>query len=332
MADENLTNMPEPENLNKETAKPKSRQAPDLETFKDAAEKANSVTELGMLLGYKVNNGLFKIMIDLSLKHNVPLPVYDHTKNLRSRSFRIKDEEFFALGVNHAGNSLKSRLLKKGRTDECSICKLSPTWLNKPITIQVDHINGDKFDSRMENLRFLCGNCHSQTETFRAKNKVDGKGTASYCACGRRKYKLNENCVHCTTPEERYVPEPRKYYKFVEGEVIITNDESDPLVKLCVCKNPKLALSKRCGKCKNQHRRETGVALTPVEEQEKLIKRLLEVSFGAAGKEIGISDTALRKRLKVWGFDAAKVGKARTKARRGIEINIEDLRIGENDE
>jgi 5-methylcytosine-specific restriction endonuclease McrA len=41
---------------------------------------------------------------------------------------------------------------------------------NKSISLQLDHINGIRTDNRLENLRLLCPNCHSQTETFCGKN------------------------------------------------------------------------------------------------------------------------------------------------------------------
>jgi len=60
--------------------------------------------------------------------------------------------------------------------DECALCKLSGNWNNKPIILQIDHINGNAVDNRIENLRILCPNCHSQTDSFGGRNK--GKGTA----------------------------------------------------------------------------------------------------------------------------------------------------------
>ena len=43
-------------------------------------------------------------------------------------------------------------------------------WLGKPLVLQLDHINGVRDDHRLENLRFLCPNCHSQTDTYGGKN------------------------------------------------------------------------------------------------------------------------------------------------------------------
>ena len=43
-------------------------------------------------------------------------------------------------------------------------------WLDEPITLQLDHINGINNDHRIENLRILCPNCHSQTSTYAGKN------------------------------------------------------------------------------------------------------------------------------------------------------------------
>ena len=68
--------------------------------------------------------------------------------------------------------ALKNRLLKEGLiTYECAICKNKGEWNGNPLTLQLDHINGINNDHRLENLRFLCPNCHSQTNTFSGRNK-----------------------------------------------------------------------------------------------------------------------------------------------------------------
>ena len=67
--------------------------------------------------------------------------------------------------------SLKNRLVREGRLEykcaKCGICE----WQGLPLSLHLDHSNGKNNDHRIENLRFLCPNCHSQTDTYAGKNK-----------------------------------------------------------------------------------------------------------------------------------------------------------------
>lgn len=66
---------------------------------------------------------------------------------------------------------LKNRLIKEFLlVEKCYECGLTNTWNNKPLVLQLDHINGISNDHRIENLRLLCPNCHSQTSTFAGRN------------------------------------------------------------------------------------------------------------------------------------------------------------------
>ena|SRR6478609_4513383 len=67
------------------------------------------------------------------------------------------------------GGALRKSLIALGVAHECSICKQVPEWNGKPLVLPVDHVNGVRWDNRLENLRFLCPNCHAQTETFSGK-------------------------------------------------------------------------------------------------------------------------------------------------------------------
>lgn len=66
---------------------------------------------------------------------------------------------------------LKNRLIKEGTIkNECSICGIS-SWQGKPLNMELDHIDGDRTNHKIENLRMLCPNCHAQTDTYRSKNR-----------------------------------------------------------------------------------------------------------------------------------------------------------------
>lgn len=88
--------------------------------------------------------------------------------NKTSRKFPL--EKILVKDSNYQSNKLRKRLLEEGiKHHQCEMCCRSE-WMGAPIPLELDHINGDKHDNRIHNLRIVCPNCHATTSTYRGKN------------------------------------------------------------------------------------------------------------------------------------------------------------------
>ena len=106
-------------------------------------------------------------------------------------------EEILVENKSYNSSRLKTRLIRSGlKEDKCELCGCKNEWNGKPLILQLDHINGNHYDNRLENLRILCPNCHSQTETF--SNKRDRRH--NYCVdCGKEISLTSTRCGSCAS-------------------------------------------------------------------------------------------------------------------------------------
>ncbi|WP_395360815.1 HNH endonuclease [Streptomyces sp. YH02] len=66
---------------------------------------------------------------------------------------------------------LRRAMLEAGVGERCALCGTEAVWLGRPLPLEVDHADGDWRNNRIENLRLLCPNCHSTTDTYRGRGK-----------------------------------------------------------------------------------------------------------------------------------------------------------------
>lgn len=240
------------------------------EDFIQAIKDSISIREVLKRLGVAPHGGSYKTFqvrvsglgIDTSHflgsghlkgRHNPHVKKMDLAEILVSNSPRV------------LSSPLKKRVILAGLLkNECAKCGIKDIWQGEPIVLHVDHINGDHFDHRIENLRLLCPNCHSQTPTYCAKNK-----------------KHNPQKVR----KSEFIPQPPH-----------TCETCGIILKAKVYKN--------CRDCYNSNRK---LLQSPYERKTKIIwpsveeikSRLEKTPYSVLAKELGISDNAIRKHLKL---------------------------------
>ena len=252
------------------------------EQFKAACESSSSKTEVARKLGLKPHKTVTERLKELSLKFDVKLPVWENrlaTKAAIKANTKWTPENALVYGKHWRGQGLRKWLIQSGVPYFCSIeeCPLHTLveWCGKPITLQVDHIDGDNLNNVISNLRFLCANCHTQTETFGSRNKAS---TTQPCECGRLRSKDLQECPH--------------------GGV-------DRIPSLCKCGKKKGYSATSCNACAARDR---GLAVTKTYEDrfpslDEMTAQIEAKGWLAYSKELGISDNGLRKVFRKLGVE-----------------------------
>ena len=119
-----------------------------------------------------------------------------HTKETMLERLKKFTEENKRLPNTHQA---KLVLIRIGLLEnKCSCCQNSGIWLEKPLSLHLDHIDGNPRNNVIENLRLLCPNCHSQTDTYCGKNYNRNKKSNHCLGCDK---KLSSTwatrCIQC---------------------------------------------------------------------------------------------------------------------------------------
>jgi 5-methylcytosine-specific restriction endonuclease McrA len=141
-------------------------------------DNSNSYSQALLKLGFKITTGgPYRTLIERIKIENLNTKILENNRQIFYKSknpFKteiIPLDEVLIKESNYSRHLLKKRLIKNNILEyKCSLCSLKDTWNGKKISLQLDHINGINNDNRIQNLRFLCPNCHSQTNTYSGKN------------------------------------------------------------------------------------------------------------------------------------------------------------------
>lgn len=186
-------------------------------------------------------------------------------------------------------NSLRKRLLKEKRKEfKCEKC-LNTTWNGIPIPLELEHVNGVNVDNRIENLKLLCPNCHAQTPCYRGRNKLSSLNERREL----NRVKFGETCKMAIPSQ-------------ADGEIhqacVETRRREPKVAKVCECGKEISYKSVQCRECDYLDRK------TSRPSHNQLVQDFLELkSFLQVGKKYGVSDNSVRKWVKLYQIDTAKV-------------------------
>jgi len=209
----------------------------------------------------------------------------DEKKIFENKQKKLEDILVENSTRNNSMSGLKKRFIKELKWKwECSGCKKSTHWTHwtgeVKIPLQVDHINGDRTNNTIENLRLLCSTCHSLTSTYCGKNiKKEVKKVVKEVKEKLQKVqKVKE--VKEKLQKKRPEKEARKTKKCLDCETSIYEG------------------SMRCVECNNKYKINKVANIRPSKEQ--IVKDLLEFNnnISSLAKKYNISNKTLKRWLK----------------------------------
>jgi Zn finger protein HypA/HybF involved in hydrogenase expression len=180
----------------------------DKDTLQNMFDTYSKRSDIIKKLNYSVDEGVYKILKKLTLHHNINLSKHmllfkqEQAKRLNNIHQKINSNNFFSKNLKRNSSNVKKRLIKeKILENKCSWCGIKDTYNNKPIVLQLDHIDGDNKNNETSNLRLLCPNCHSQTDTFSGKNTK--RKDKKYCKYCKIVVKTSNVCYLCKSLDQR---------------------------------------------------------------------------------------------------------------------------------
>ena len=139
------------------------------EKLESAVVQSTSIQDVArIILGKSVSGNQHQHIKRMTKKFGIDTNHFlgrGHYYSGKTSNRRKNPEQIFTIGQRQKSALLRRALLESSVEYKCTICNINE-WKGDSLNLEIDHIDGNSTDNRLENLRFLCPNCHSQTITF----------------------------------------------------------------------------------------------------------------------------------------------------------------------
>lgn len=167
--------------------------------LKLAIENSTSIKDILIYLGLSTSGSAYSQVRKWAAKHQLEIP-----KSYRPAFKSQTLEDRLQNGVRTRSSKLLLDLVAAGyKHNKCEECGQNNVWNGKPLTLHLDHIDGDHDNNLLANLRVLCPHCHQQTPTFGAKNIKSKPARKYFCECGKEKDRGATQCKDCHLQERQ---------------------------------------------------------------------------------------------------------------------------------
>jgi len=243
----------------------------DIEEIKKIFKESFSIADVCRMLNIRPVGGNYKRVHNLINKYSIDIShfigqgwnkgeKYKYPGKIMSLDdILIKKSTYTNIGL------LRIKLIKNGlKENKCENCGIIK-WCDKDISLHLHHIDGDNRNHELNNLKVLCPNCHSQTDNFGSKNKI--------------------NKIESKIKLKTIVTKKTKNNSKVKSN------------NFCSCGKEIDKRSMKCKKCEGIFRLEKSNENRP--QHSQLIKDVEILGYCGTGRKYGVCDNTIRKWIKV---------------------------------